>query len=164
MILVTIIYLLIPHPPHSATQCTSKVYTGQKIEWKRCRFPIQWNNGGEKDLFPFGSHRSLTIMATKSVFTRDTFTRCACPPPPRQYKMLSKDIPVLLWFPSDIVLWSVLLGKVLSLRVYRWRGEVARSVLRIRIRIRIRIHLMRNHRIHMFLGLLDPDPSTTMQK
>jgi hypothetical protein len=34
---------------------------------------------------------------------------------------------------------------------------VSEPVLRIRIRIRI-------HRIHMFLGLLDPDPSIIMQK
>ncbi len=32
----------------------------------------------------------------------------------------------------------------------------------LRIRIRIRIH--RIHRIHMFLGLPDPDPSIIMQK
>jgi hypothetical protein len=37
-------------------------------------------------------------------------------------------------------------------------GVVLTAVLRIRIRIRIQIHRIWIHRIHVFLGILYPDP------
>jgi hypothetical protein len=42
--------------------------------------------------------------------------------------------------------------------VYKIGGVVLTAVLQIRVRIRIRIHRIWIHRIHVFLGILDPDP------
>ncbi len=42
--------------------------------------------------------------------------------------------------------------------VYIIGGVIITAVLQIRIRIRIWIHRIRIHQIHVFLGLLDPDP------